>query len=340
MKTKLVYILTCTPESTYIEQALIAIWSARYHNPDSIIVLLTDNKTSGLLHAGGKRGEVLKYITEEKVITFDHSMTMHYRSRWLKSQVRELVDGDFLFIDCDTICKESLVEIDTFDALIAMVPDEHLRISDYPQCLHQLLKERSNELGYDIMGEEWYYNSGVIYAKDTPLVHEFWRCWHEIWKKGEKKGIKVDQPSLGKANIEYEHIIRRLPDVWNTLIYMNPIFADKGKILHFWNIRNKSFIFARPFLDYLKDNGLTEYAKWCILNPLNSVLPFDNVLTRSNVFQYIQFAKQIRKQRSLYAKNVDSTFYNFPWPTNYSLLRKYISINFLNRRKDVDVFFS
>ena len=63
MKTKLVYVLTCAPEATYIEQALISIWSARYHNLDAHIVLLVDDKTNELLV--GKRAEVLVYITEK-----------------------------------------------------------------------------------------------------------------------------------------------------------------------------------------------------------------------------------------------------------------------------------
>ena len=62
MQTKLVYVLTCAPEATYIEQALISIWSARYHNPDAHIVLLVDDLTNQLLV--GKRAEVLEYITE------------------------------------------------------------------------------------------------------------------------------------------------------------------------------------------------------------------------------------------------------------------------------------
>jgi hypothetical protein len=57
MKTKLVYVLTCAKEATYIEQALISIWSARYHNPDAHIVMLVNDKTNGLLVR--KRAEVL-----------------------------------------------------------------------------------------------------------------------------------------------------------------------------------------------------------------------------------------------------------------------------------------
>ena len=338
MKTKLVYVLTCASEATYIEQALMAVWSARYHNPDAHIVLLTDDLTDNLLV--GTRGELLNYISEKIVIPFDLDKSMHYRSRWLKSQVRELIDGDLLFIDCDTICTSSLEEIDDCDALVAMVPDEHLPVCDYPDSLKLPLAESCDKLGYNILEEKWYFNSGVIYAKDCQKVKQLWKCWHDCWVDGEKKGVRSDQPSLGRANILCNHIIQRLPDTWNTLIYMNPIFANKGKILHFWNFRNKSFMFAFPFLKYLKENGLTQYAKNCILNPLKSVLPFNNVLTQSNIFQYLKFAKQIRQQRTLYALNVDATFTDFPWSQNYSLLRRYISIKLLGKKEKNKIFFS
>lgn len=340
MKTKLVYVLTCAPEATYIEQALMAVWSTRYYNPDAQIVLLTDNVTSALLHNDKVRAEVLQYISEEKVIPFDDDKNMHYRSRWLKSHMRELVKGDMLFIDCDTICTRSLAEIDDYDVLVAMVPDEHMHVCEYPDNVVLPLAETTKLLGYDVRDEEWYFNSGVIYAKDVPEVHALWKTWHAIWQKGEKLGIKADQPSLGKANIECNHIIKRLPDVWNTLIYMNPVYACEGKILHFWNFRNKSFMYARPFLDYLKVHGLTDYAKACILDPLKSVLPFDNILTRCSIWDYFRYTKQIREQRKQYADNVDATFKDFPWRKDYSLVRKYISIHYLGKKKDVDVFFS
>ena len=155
-----------------------------------------------------------------------------------------------------------------------------------------------------------------------------------------KLGIKIDQPSLGKANLLCNHLIDRLPDIWNTLIYMNPVFVKHGKILHFWSFRNKSFLFARPFLEYIRKNGLTDYAKSCILNPLQTILPFDNILTRSRMNQYFQYAKQIKHQQTLYAVNVDSSFTDFPWPKNYNLLRKFIKIHILGRRQNADVFFT
>ena len=161
MKTKLVYVLTCAPEATYIEQALISIWSARYHNPDAHIVLLVDDKTNDLLV--GKRAEVLEYVTEKVVIPFeDANATMMYRSRWIKTQVRQLVKGDFMFVDCDTVVNKSLEEIDGVEAEAAAVPESNLPIADFHPSLYESMEENAKKIGWNIAGEEYYYSSGLI----------------------------------------------------------------------------------------------------------------------------------------------------------------------------------
>ena len=139
MKTKLVYVLTCAPEATYIEQALISIYSARYQNPHAHIVLLVDNKTNELLV--GKRAEVLEYITEKIVIPFEDTMlTPMYRSRYIKTQVRELVDGDLLFIDSDTVINHSLEEIDQLPYDVAAAPESNLPIENFHPALSQSIR--------------------------------------------------------------------------------------------------------------------------------------------------------------------------------------------------------
>lgn len=339
MKTKLVYVLTCAPDKHYIEQALMAVWSARHWNPNVYIVLIVDDLTDKLLV--GKRAEILDYISEKIVVPFDDtSLSMMYRSRFIKTSIRQRIDGNFLFVDCDTIIQKPLNEIDSLDCDLAMVPDEHLSVESFNSMLKSQLAEKSKILGYDILSEKWYFNSGVMFAKDTHEVRFFWNCWHNEWLTGEKKGVGIDQPSLGKANILCNHIIRCLPDVWNTLIYMNPVFAKDGKVLHFWNFRNKSFLFIKPFLMYLCERGLTDYAKACVLDPLKTILPFDNILTRSSIWSYFRYAKQIRQQRALYAANVDATLADFPWPKNYNLLLKYIMIHFCGKSNNDRVFFT
>ena len=76
MKTKLVYVLTCAPEATYIEQALMAVFSARHWNPDAHIVLIVDEKTDRLLI--GNRGRILQYITEKIVANTIIDKNQHF----------------------------------------------------------------------------------------------------------------------------------------------------------------------------------------------------------------------------------------------------------------------
>ncbi len=339
MKTKLVYVLTCAPEATYIEQALISIWSARYHNPDAHIVLLVDDVTNQLLV--GKRAEVLEYVTEKVVIPFeDANATMMYRSRWIKTQVRQLVNGDLLFIDCDTIITQSLADIDNCTYDVAMVLDQHSYISDFEESLKQQIKINSLKLGYDVLGEKCYFNSGVIYSKDSLTAYHLWNLWHKCWLEGVKKEVNIDQIALGKANLLCDHMIYRLQDEWNTLVYMNPIFVHQGKIFHFWNFRNRSYIFCKTFLTYVRENGMNNYVQDCVLHPLKSILPSDNILNKTNLLGFITYSISIKREKRKYAKYVDSTFSDFPWKNGFNLFYKFIKIKVFKRGKTKNIYYT
>lgn len=322
MQTKLVYVLTCAPEATYIEQALISIWSARYHNPDAHIVLLVDDLTNQLLV--GKRAEVLEYITEKVVITFeDANATMMYRSRWIKTQVRELVEGDLLFIDCDTLVNKSLEEIDEVKADVVAVPESNLPIADFHPSLYQSMEENAKKIGWDMAGEEYYYSSGVIYVKDTPMAHKMFQLWHQYWIQGGQIGINIDQPSLAKANIDCGHLIERIDNKWNCIMFTYPRQANKANILHFAAYRNMSFLFSKRVLRYIKDNGLTEYIKEYISHPTNSYIPFDSEFYHYKLIDYRHRFRILYKGIRDYAEHIDATFEDYsPKNVVYKLLRK------------------
>ena len=322
MKTKLVYVLTCAPEATYIEQALISIWSARYHNSDAHIVLLVDDKTNELLV--GKRAEILKYISEKQVITFeDTNASMMYRSRWIKTQVRELVDGDLLFVDSDTIIHHPLGDIDTIPHDIAAVPESNLPISQFHPSLFQPMSDTAHKIGWNLAGEEYYYSSGVIYAKDTPKAHHLFQVWHKYWQDGLKINVPIDQPSLAKANIECGHIIQLIDNRWNCIMFTYPRKAKEAYILHFAAYRNMSFLFSKRVLKYIKENGLTEYIKYYILNPTQSYIPFDSEFYHYRLKDYISRFSILLKGLKNYATHIDATFGDYnPKNIVYTLLQK------------------
>ena len=160
MKTKLVYVLTCAPDKYYIEQALISAFSARYHNPDAHIALIVDRPTNELLV--GRRAELLNYLTERIIVDVPEKYNTVQASRWLKTNVRNLIDGDFLFIDCDTIVVSSLEEVDDFSCQMCATMDCHRLVSSYSLSERNQLVYNANKCGWDFTNVDKYRSSGVL----------------------------------------------------------------------------------------------------------------------------------------------------------------------------------
>ena len=320
MKTKLVYVLTCSPEGNYIEQALMAMWSARYHNPDAHIVLLTDDQTSELLI--GKRGELLEYVSERIIIGFeDERASMVYRSRWIKTQVREYVKGDFLFIDCDTICCKSLDAIDSFTFDIGAVGDDNVRFT------HNVMKKETCEyvanLGCDISDEEFYFSSGVIYCKDRVVCHELYRLWHKYWKEGyENASIFADQPSLAKCNIELGRVIRPMDDVLNCVLFTQNSRLRDAVILHVSPSKFSSFLFSKRVLNIIKRTGITPWLASCILNVHSTYLPFDYHIKHSTPKQRRLWIREIAGAAKVYGNYVSRRYEDWQFAVGIAPLVK------------------
>ena len=321
MKTKLVYVLTCAPEATYIEQALMAVFSARHWNPGAHIALMVDDKTDALLT--GKRGEILNYISEKIVIPFeDTSLTPMYRSRWIKTQVRQLIKGDFMFVDCDTICQRPLNDIDNFDCEIGAVLESHLRVSEFCDALHRSAQSVNEKIGVDIDAERLYFSSGVLYVKDTEMTHILYDIWHRFWKEGNEMGLKIDQPSLAKANREMGHVIQQIPDTYNCILFTQPPFVQEAHILHIAAYQNPSFLFTDKVLKYVKENGIgNEWLQQMILHPCATMMPSDYNLKYSTWCERRQWCIELSKAWKGYGENIDSMYADFQM---LSSLRKYV----------------
>lgn len=311
MRTKLVYVLTCAPEATYIEQALMAVWSARYWNPDAYIVLLTDNKTSEIIHTDLQRGEILKYISEEVVSTFESDKSMHYRSRWIKTQARELVSGDMLFIDCDTICCKPLSEIDSWTMEVGAVGDNNVSFDKDIARVNSF--NAISKIGCDMSDEKYYFNSGVMYVKDTNNSHYLYRLWHKYWEYSVSLNLMMDQPGLAKANIEVGHLIKPIANEWNLQLYTQSIYLSSSIIFHIASCRNACYLFGPQVLNYIKNNGLQNWIKEQIIDIHSTYLPHDNLIYHSNLFQRIKLIKKISHTVKLYCTKVDNTcdFFQF-----------------------------
>lgn len=327
MTTKLVYVLTCAPEANYIEQALMSVWSARHWNPDAHIVLITDNLTDQLFV--GKRAEILDYISEKIVVPFeDDSLSMMYRSRWLKTSVRQLIKGDFLFLDTDTIICASLSIFDKQDKRIMAVNDSLLPLNKYCKSIYDFVYNRCLLLSIDIKQENNYFCSGVLFVKDCKEAYLLYGLWHQYWIESTHLGLYADQPALCKANIEIGHIINLMDDTYNLVTYTQDRRYRNAKILHISFFQNSSYLQSRKVLSFVRKNGLKNpWLMDSILHPASTFFPFDNLVYSSSLKEKLIWTKDLASYAEGYGVFIDSKFTNLVIP-----LRSDKLILFLFRR--------
>lgn len=254
MKTKIVYVVTSDESDIYLEQALLSAFSLRKHNPDAYVELVVDQDTDATI--AGKRGEILKYIDNKIVVNVPEEYNKVCRSRWLKTSLRQHVKGNFLFIDSDTIVTDNLEEIDCFTGDIGAVKD-----------MHVLIGKRDNILRVNAERDGWswsetlaYYNSGVMFVKDSALTHKFYQMWHNKWVEKERKtGDYKDQSSLAATNESFQYPIRELSGEWNCQIIRNGIiYLANAKIMHYMIYekgRNPWIFYNHDILNEIKESG-------------------------------------------------------------------------------------
>lgn len=229
MRTKIVYVLTSTEQDLFLEQTLLSVYSLRLYNPDADVLLVVDDHTDKTLV--GQRREILKYVSHKIVVDIPSSYNQKQRSRFLKTSLRDIVQGDFLFIDSDTIIAASLADIDNTNVIIGAVPDLH----EGKIPANRLYKHYIKKMNWKI-SVGTYFNSGVLFCKDSLDAYTFYHNWHENWLESVKKGFFIDQPALAKTDMMLNGIIKDLNGEWNcqseTLECIS--FMYKAKIIHYF----------------------------------------------------------------------------------------------------------
>lgn len=259
MKTSLVYILVSTVGDFFYEQTLISAWSARYWNPNAKIYLVTDDLTNQTLQ--GNRTKLFQFVDEKIVVNLSEAgnkYTGKERSRMLKTNIREYVPGDILFIDSDTVICAPLSDIDLFTFPVGAVWDGNRPFNAKDLKRSGNVIARARLLGKDVIGAKDYFNSGVLYMKDTPEVHTFMAKWHALYMSGQNKGLSFDQPSFLSLTMD-SNIVATLEGIYNCQILNGglPYLAD-AKIIHASNVYGNTPFFGLADPDFykkIKKNG-------------------------------------------------------------------------------------
>lgn len=221
------YVLVSDSSDIYYEQFLVSLISLKHWNPDANVLVVIDDVTEKNLV--DLRSRHLKYVDEIKVVNFASDKDKHYRSRYLKTTLRKVFTGDFLYLDSDTIVCDKIDETEFINDVMGV-----------DDC-HQLLHDNSNRLifldqirqsGFSEAGLIHYINGGVLWMRDNDIARHFSTLWHELWLQSIMRQISVDMPSLNEANKRMNGVVGVLSGEYNCQISVNLRYLHYAKIIH------------------------------------------------------------------------------------------------------------
>ena len=277
MIPQIVYVLVANEKNLYLEEMWVSIFSLRRHHPEATVKVLVDMETKEYL---SRFPQLTSMIDETVVVQTPAGYNAKQRSRQIKTTIRNVLKGDYIFIDTDTvICKpldgivEDIRELKDFRG-IAAVREGHATMKD---TLFPPTGTVKRIFDIDISQSPLMTNSGVMFVADIPFTHEFYKRWNENWKRScFEKGNSQDQPSLYATDCQYGYVIRELSGIYNAQVAMSLKYYADAVILHWWHmdfIEDQSYspyFSLKIYQDLKKEGEITPQIEELIINAKQS----------------------------------------------------------------------
>jgi len=267
---KVVYVLVSQTTDHFTEMCLLSIECMKRYSPGLYIELVMDEKTKHSLV--GYRGKVLTLVDNYHVlgISGDNNGLV---SRMIKTQLRSIVEGDYLYIDIDAFPMKKLDSIYDSQYDISMVYD--MNVSPDKFIFHDYEREIFDVMQWELPKE--YFNSGVMFVKDNERVHRFYENWYSIWSESSKGGLHKDQPPMHEAIRVTKIKVGVLEPVWNVLVTLHKgRVAKNAKIYHVSTVRFDERNDTH-FHSIIREMKLNERINWNLLEAVRaSKYPWTN----------------------------------------------------------------
>ena len=120
-----------------------------------------------------------------------------YRNRHVKTRLRQIIEGPFLYLDSDTFIRGDLSPIFSLDTDIAAACNHSQN-----ELVDQVWEQDAETLASMNwrVGKKPYINGGVLFYNETPSAHRFASRWHQKWLASvEHCARHRDQPALNAA---------------------------------------------------------------------------------------------------------------------------------------------
>jgi hypothetical protein len=203
------------------------------HMPNAFVSLLLDARTGENLT--NDRAKIKGLANEIIVKQVPENLTNMQINRFLKTSMREHIEGDFLYVDGDTVFCEQLEDISNIPHDVALALDFHsehdseVYMRKMPKSSYSFIRKNFKNIPKQCK----FFNGGIILCKDTDAGYSFFDRWHKNWKKTCSNGIFTDQTALTLTNFEL-NVIQELDGKYNCQIWFGANHLHNAKILHYF----------------------------------------------------------------------------------------------------------
>ena len=286
-----VYVLASRENSLFLQMVLISATLLRKHSSNAEILIVIDEHTSLEKHAFEYK---LLMKLNVKVIVFATGQSdAVFSSRFIKLSLPDIVNERFCYLDCDTLPMQNIDDL-CISSDIAMVRDLNKPEAEF--ILNPGRVTNCREMNWPIPRYP-YFNSGVIYAKNSLEVKGLFRYAKTLWLEACEKGVGCgDQLPLNIALKAISEIsVSILDDSYNAQIRSIPSLAVNAKILHIFSgsINKHNDTVLHLLIDNLRngrglrtdilDNLLMTRNPWIKSSRQGRLFPFRKILSRLSI---------------------------------------------------------
>ena len=187
MKTQIVYSVISTEKDFFLEELWVSVYSLRQFHPNDRVVVMTDAPTGERIK---RRPSLDSLISEVMVIPMPEEYNNDCRAREIKTNIRNLIDGDFLFIDTDTVICQPLDEVDNLSVKnLAMVPEFHDSFKKH-FCYEFVYQDVIRIFCTDCSDSQYWFNSGCMFVRDNETTRKFFGRIQHL----KKMRIRIKEP--------------------------------------------------------------------------------------------------------------------------------------------------